>query len=411
MRLNPRRNNKSKKMKIVFLIIASAILGCCWLFYRHKSATPKSKKADGPTDSHSSAGPSDSTISLLATGDFIAHDTINANAKKPDGSYDYLPMMSDFLPLFKRYDIRFCNDPILNGGQAFGISGYPKFNSPTDFVISMNKLGCNLVNTASNHSFDKTQAVIDSSVDAWAQQPNMLAVVGQNKNQQAHDAVSTFTVKGVKCAFLAYTTYMNASAQAQNSYGANVFSRDFAAKQIAQAKNQGAEIIIVSMRWGTEYSSEVNASQKSDAQFLADNGATVILGHGPHVLQPAAWIPAKDGKKTLVWYSLGNFLNSQETPESLFNIVAGMEIDTTQKSIVAAKYTPIYMNYEWSAADKAAGNLLARKNAKLHFLEDANADMIDKQQLSTTVKEQEDRLQNTLNKMDASIKRASKNQL
>jgi hypothetical protein len=73
-------------------------------------------------------------IRLLLAGDFIAHDSINAQAKQADGTYDYMPMIADFTPIFSAADIRFCHDANLNGGAAFTISGYPKFNSPTEFV-------------------------------------------------------------------------------------------------------------------------------------------------------------------------------------------------------------------------------------------------------------------------------------
>lgn len=336
------------------------------------------------------------TIRLIATGDFIAHDAVNANAKQADGSYNYMPMMQSFQAIFKKADIRFCNDPILNGGTQFGVSGYPTFNSPTEFVTDMGKLGCNLVNTASNHTFDRTQAEINASVAAWESVPNMLAVAGQNRNTTERDRVHIFPVNGVKVAFLAYTTYMNASANKRNDYGVNMYSRQVAQQQIAAAKAQGAEIIIVSMRWGTEYSQSVNAEQQAEAQFLADQGVSLVLGHGPHVVQPVETLKGTSGNETLVWYSLGNFLNTQEEAEALFNGLAVVDFDVATRRIARVAYAPIYMHYEWTAAQKAQGNLLARNNLKLYPLEEVTQDMIDRQQLKTTVEAQTERLRAVL---------------
>jgi poly-gamma-glutamate synthesis protein (capsule biosynthesis protein) len=304
--------------------------------------------------------------------------------------------MNDFPAIYKKPDIRFCNDPILNGGKALGITGYPKFNSPTDFVTDMGKLGCNLANTASNHSFDFTQANISASVDAWDKVPNMLAVAGENRNQEEHDKVHYFTVKGVKIAFLAYTTYINTDSPAQNNYGVNVFSKDFAGKQIDEAKQHGAQIIIASMRWGTEYATGVDAEQKADAQWLADQGVQLVLGHGSHELQPVQQLTGADGTKTTVWYSLGNFLNTQEPSETLFNGLAVMDIDVQTKTLKSMSYLPIYMHYEWTAAQAKADDTNARTNVHLYLLEDATQDMIDKQQLKTTVAAQKERIMTTL---------------
>lgn len=376
----------SNKTKIIFLIIVVvlAVFGVSRLRKDTKSST--------------SAKSESKNIRLIAAGDFIPHDSVNANAKKTDGGYDYLQFMQDFVPIFKKADIRFCSDPILHGGSKFTISGYPDFNSPTEFVDDMGKLGCNLVATASNHSLDRSQGAIDASVDAWQKVSGKLAVAGQNRNQAEHDDVRYFTTKGVKFAFLSYTTYLNNAAATNNEYGVNIYSRDFAKKQIDKAKQDGADVIVTSMRWGTEYSQDVNEQQKNEAQYLSDQGVALIFGHGPHVLQPVQQLKGSGGNSTQVWYSLGNFLNTQVEPEALFNGLAVIEFDPTTKAITSSKYLPVYMHYEWSAEDKKTEKILARKNLHLYLLDDATDDMVKSNQLDTTIAGQRDRIKNTLNK-------------
>ncbi len=334
---------------------------------------------------------------MIATGDWIAHDSVNAAAKLPNGGYNYLPLVQDFVPIFKAADIRFCNDPILNGGESLGVSGYPKFNSPTEFVTSMGQLGCNLVNLASNHSFDFTQANINNSVTAWRHTPGMLAFAGENQNQAQHDQVRLFSVKGVKFAFLAYTAYSNTDAPPQNSYGVNLFSQSFAQAQIKQARAQGARFIIVSMRWGTEYTRNVNSTQLTDAQWLADQNVNLILGHGTHELQPVSWLNGTQGHKTLVWYGLGDFLHSQEPAATVFNGIAVMTIDPQTLAIGNLGFLPIYMHYEWTPSQQAQDEIADRHSLHLYLLEDATQSMINAQQLNTTVQAQDQRLSSTLN--------------
>ncbi|MBC7582099.1 CapA family protein [Aeromicrobium sp.] len=405
---HPRRRPSKKISVLVGLVLLIGIVAAFALTTR-SSDVPAPKAAVKPAVKTSV--PDQSSINFIATGDWIAHDSVNAAAKQADGSYDYLPMVSDFRALFKKSDIRFCNDPILNGGQSLGITGYPKFNSPTDFVDDMGSFGCNLVNTASNHSFDFTQANISNSVEAWSKVPNTLAVAGQNRSEEEHDAVHYFTIKGVKFAFLAYTAYINTDAPIQNSYGVNVFSKEFAASQIAAAKQNGAQFIVTSMRWGTEYSTVVNAEQKSIAQFLADQGVNLVLGHGSHELQTVSQVTGSSGTKTLVWYSLGNFLNTQESPETLFNGLASLQINTQTLAISDIKYLPIYMHYEWTPAQAAADNTNARTALHLYRIEEATQAMIDAQQLKTTVAAQRIRIHNTLNANGLSIPLVTATQL
>jgi poly-gamma-glutamate synthesis protein (capsule biosynthesis protein) len=332
-------------------------------------------------------------------------------AVQADGTYNYMPLVSDFLPVLKTADIRFCNDPILNGGKSLGISGYPKFNSPTEFVTDMGKLGCNLVNTASNHSFDFTQANIDNSVIAWNNVPDTLAVVGENQNKQQHDSVHLFTVKGLKIAFLAYTAYSNSDAPPLNDYGVNVFSDSFASSQIQQAKAAGAQFIIVSIRWGTEYSTSVNAEQFQDAQFLANQGVNLVIGHGSHELQPVQQLKGTAGNTTTVWYSIGNFLNTQEPPETLFNGLPIINIDPKTHQIVNMEFLPTYMHYEWTSQQAAADNTNARNNLHMYLLEDATQSMINSQQLHTTIAAQKQRITSTLTTYGISIPLITSKQL
>ena len=386
------RTTKSKKfLLILFIIFIGAI---AYTINKPGKIDPSKKATHSDAKSSSKAADNKGSISMLLTGDWIAHDSVNTAAKQPSGVYDYSSLVSAYQPLFNQTDIKFCNDPILNGGAALGITGYPKFNSPTDFVSNMGSFGCNLVNIASNHSFDFTQANIDASVDAWAKVPNMLAVAGENKNLEQHDKINYFTQKGVKFAFLAYTAYSNSPPT--NGYGVNEYSEVVAGSQIQQAKAGGAQIIIVSMRWGVEYSATVSPAQEKAAQFLADQGANLVIGHGPHVLQPVQELSGTGGNKTLVWYSVGNFLNSQVPPETLFNGVGLLDIDTKSFAIKPVGFLPFNVHYEWTAEQARADDTNARKNLKMYLLENTTQSLIDSQQLKTTVSEQRQRMTTTL---------------
>lgn len=395
---NTKRKLFKKKLTLLSLLAVIAAAAVTAALVTNKVAAPSVKPITSLKHTIATAMPSsqNKTISLVATGDWIAHDTINAQAKKADGSYDYSPMVADLKPYFAGSDIRFCNDPILNGGNVSAVTGYPKFNSPADFVTGMGNFGCNLVNTASNHSFDYSQANITASVAAWKGVPHMLAVAGENSDQTEHDSVHYFRLKGVKMAFLAYTTYINNDAPIQNDYGVNQFSTDFASKQITEAKANGAKVVIVSMRWGTEYSTSVTAAQTKDAQWLSDQGVQLILGHGSHELQPVQQLTGARGSKTIVWYSLGNFLNTQIPAETLFNGLAYMTINPSSYELSVTGYLPVYVNYNWTAAQAAAQDIGSRTGVHMYLLDKTTQQLIDNQQLKTTVAAQQQRMTATL---------------
>lgn len=81
-----------------------------------------------------------------------------------------------------------------------------------------------------------------------------------------------------------------------------------AGRAVARAAQQ-AEWVIVSIHWGGEFQAAPSPRQRAFAKALAQAGADLVVGHGPHVLQPVEW----EGE-TLVAYSLGNLLFDQPYP-------------------------------------------------------------------------------------------------
>jgi poly-gamma-glutamate synthesis protein (capsule biosynthesis protein) len=329
----------------------------------------------------------------VATGDMIAHDAILKEGKRPDGSYDFSGMLIAVKPYFERADVRFCNEATPAGGEKFGISGYPTFNAPIEWARAIEGAGCNLINLGTNHTNDKGQALVDATAAAWDGRPGVLAVAGANRSVEEQQKISYFSANGVTFAFLTYLTYNNNPG---TSYGVNTYNAATAAAQIAEAHTK-ADIVIVSMRWGTEDSPIVNAAQKTQAQQLADAGADIVLGHGPHVLQPVDQLKGADGRDTVVWYSIGNFLNSQLPVEALIGGFATMDIDVATKTVKSLAFLPVYSHYEWTPEQKAAHDLLARHAFGMYALDKAQEQMA-RSQNDTTVDAQIARVKEVLNR-------------
>jgi poly-gamma-glutamate synthesis protein (capsule biosynthesis protein) len=77
---------------------------------------------------------------------------------------------------------------------------------------------------------------------------------------------------------------------------------------LIKAKDQKPDITVVFLHWGVEYQSLPNAQQKMVTEFCFANGAQLVIGAHPHVLQPMEW---RKDKNQLVAYSLGNFVSGQ----------------------------------------------------------------------------------------------------
>ena len=105
---------------------------------------------------------------------------------------------------------------------------------------------------------------------------------------------------------------------------------------------ENADVVIVSCHWGIEYDYHPNTFQKNMAKQLADAGADVIIGTHTHTLQDVEYIQRADGKRTLVAYSLGNFVSGML--EESCQLEGMLSFDIEKKKIKNVVFTPL-VNY------------------------------------------------------------------
>lgn len=330
-------------------------------------------------------------LRIVGTGDMLPHETVNQQAKTGN-NYDYKPFFEHVEKYFKSADVRFCNQESPSA-SGIGVTAYPTFNAPTQFATDLSAVGCNVIGLANNHLNDKGQPGINGTRDVW-DGLNPQAVAGANRNAAEQKKVSYFETKGVKFAFVAYSEISN--NRSLSAYGLNMLNESLVKSQLQEAQAQ-ADIVIVSAHWGTEYSPSINANQDRWAKIFADNGADIVFGSGPHVLQPVKKLPQAGGGETIVFYSLGNMLSSQLETESLIGGFAVVDITPADKKIAQVALLPTYMHYEWTAQQKAREDLLARKNLKIYPLDQAT-EPLSKSQNNTTVAVQTQRVTALLNK-------------
>lgn len=396
MKTRRRKSYKGKRLLIVIL----CLLGLGATAYAYKKYYPQTNNSTVPIQDQpvTSTKPNEpqGTIRLIAVGDSLAFESINSAAKQADGSYNYLPMMSGLKPFFDKSDIRLCNETTPSGGDKDGLSlsAYPTFNAPLAWSSGFTSLGCNVVNLASNHMNDKGQPAIDNTLSTLNGSANVLAIAGANRSAEDQSKVRYFSVKGVKFAFLAYATE---SANKQgNPFSVNIYSEDLANRQTTEAR-KNAQLVIVAMNWGKEDSSDISVEQDKIAQNLANQNVDVVVGGGPYVVQPTKILSGSNRHQTLVWFSLGNFLNSELNINNLVGGMAVMDFDIATKQLNNPKLMPVYMHYEWTAAQKAANNVNARQNFMLYPLDLATM-ALAKSQNNTTVDAQTKRITDIISK-------------
>ncbi|HSI66768.1 MAG TPA: CapA family protein [Planococcus sp. (in: firmicutes)] len=249
------------------------------------------------------------TASLSAVGDILLHGRVYDTARTEDG-FDFDPMFDIIRPYMEAADITFANSESIIGGSEIGVSTYPSFNSPYEIADALKNAGVDVVSMSNNHTLDRGVRAIENAKNYWNEIG--IASVGSYLSYEERDEVTLIARNGITFSFLAYTYATNGvPTPAGREYLVNRINKEQIQRDLSRAKEQ-SDVVVLSLHFGEEYERMPSAEQIDLANFSAEHGADIILGHHPHVLQPPEWIETSDGSRSFVVYSLGNFLSGQD---------------------------------------------------------------------------------------------------
>ena len=305
---------KIKKVVRVLFVLLVVVLVCLAFFLR-KTIIADDKDKLVPKEK-------DYSLKLFMVGDALIHSGVYMDAEKPDGTYDFKPMLANLKPIISKYDLAYYNQETILGGKELGYSSYPMFNSPDEVGDAFIDAGFDLVSLATNHTMDKREIGVLNSVKYWKSKKNVVTS-GQWDSWDERNKVRIYEKNNIKYAFFSYTTWTNGlNPPVGKEYLTNIYSDEKAKEDIEKVRDK-VDVVLVAMHWGTEYSLGVSYDQEKIANYLSELGVDVIIGAHPHVVEPVEFI--NDGK-TFVIYSLGNFISDQDGTERLTGLMSEITI-------------------------------------------------------------------------------------
>lgn len=291
-------------------------------------------------------------VSVMAVGDIMVHDQQLEGAwNAADQSYDFLPSFVHVQPLFQGADWVIGNLETTLTGREARYSGYPMFNSPESLVQTLIDVGFTAVSTANNHSLDRKEAGVLKTIEHLDQVG--LLHTGTFRNPQERDEPLMLSKDGLTLALLSYTYGTNGIPIPEGKpYLVNLIDRELMKKDIARAREKGADLVAVALHFGDEYKRLPNAFQKQTAELALQYGADLILGAHPHVVQPYEWktVTLADGQehKGLIAYSLGNFISAQRWDYKDVGAILKLTLhkgENGEASIEHAEMIPTYVYF------------------------------------------------------------------
>lgn len=281
--------------------------------------------ADTTSEETTEPEPEDQYIDIIAVGDNLYHKSLSQSGIKEDGTYDYTPVYRGTKYLISQADIAVINQETPMAGEEYGIQTYPRFNVPQQIGNAMVWAGFDVVSFATNHILDMGREGLISTAQYWKEKHPGVLVTGISLSQEERDAVPYVECKGKKIAFLNYTYGVNSGNLGRQPYLLNTLNEETVRRDIARAKEE-CDYVIVLPHWGVEGRTEPTDDQYNMALILADAGADVVIGTHPHVVQKVQWVTGANGHRTLVFYSLGNFISLQDTAAKMLGGMARLRL-------------------------------------------------------------------------------------
>jgi poly-gamma-glutamate synthesis protein (capsule biosynthesis protein) len=258
------------------------------------------------------AGAAARGFTLVASGDILPHTSVMNRAAydSGDSGYDFAPMLAGVQPVISRADLALCHMETVYGADG-DYAGYPAFKSPPQIARALAATGYDGCSTASNHSLDDGADGVRRTLDAMDEAG--LKHAGTARTQAEADSVTILEAGAAKVAHLAYTFGTTGTRPPSGApWAVNLIDPDRMIADARAARRAGADVVVVSVQWGTEWQDDPDRLQLTLARRLTASTTggrpdiDLILGTHAHV--PQAYEKVNG---TWVVYGLGDQIAGQ----------------------------------------------------------------------------------------------------
>jgi poly-gamma-glutamate capsule biosynthesis protein CapA/YwtB (metallophosphatase superfamily) len=286
---------------------------------------------------------------ILVTGDIMVHDKQLRSAwNETTKTYNFNPCFQFIRERLSAADLTIGNLETTLPGENY--TGYPCFGSPDALIGALKHAGFDLLTTANNHVCDRGAKGLQRTLDVLDRYE--IAHCGSYRNpDEAGNGVLLITKNGFRMAFLNYTYGTNGIPVPKNTV-VHLLDSTLIAAHMQTAITLNPDVIIALVHYGKEYTRSPSREQKNWVNFLLEQGADIVLGGHPHVVQPFELKKVRDRygriRPRLVMYSMGNFISHQKTANTDTGILFTFTLVKKRRAVIYFEeigYTPI-MVYE-----------------------------------------------------------------
>jgi poly-gamma-glutamate capsule biosynthesis protein CapA/YwtB (metallophosphatase superfamily) len=206
------------------------------------------------------------------------------------------------------------------------------FTADPKLIDGLVNAGIDYVSLANNHIRDAGARGIVETIENLEARGIVHSGAGRNLAEARKPAM--FEVGGVTVAILAYDAIAKYYAASADRAGSAQMTAEAVKEDVAKARANGADVVIVFPHWGTEYKASPSGAQRRLARATIDAGADMIIGNHAHW---AAALEVYEGRP--IWYALGNFVFDQTWSEPTMEGIT-LELTFRGSELVQARMRP-----------------------------------------------------------------------
>ncbi len=302
-------------LALLILVIPAAFLAC--RISAHSAAAPV-------TYPHEIG-----RVSFAVAGDVIPHEAVRASAAAAgSGAQGWAALFANVADIFQRADYGFVNlETPVAPNHSHGTKPF-LFDAPLDLLDALKASGIQIVSFANNHVMDQGWAGFVETREHLRERQILFAGSGDSAATAWQPVI--LNKNGIKIGVLGMTRWLNGGHNPEDTAQPHVNFLPYPSEKSTTEKNPDpatldpdsliaavkaartqCDFLVISIHWGIEYAPAPRPDDVELAHRILDAGASVIIGHHPHVLQPVENYRTPDGRNTLIFYSLGNFLSNQ----------------------------------------------------------------------------------------------------
>ena len=284
---------------LVFILILAGIRGCSNYMSSRQAAAKKTVSMNASEDNSQKASSdsqnTDSSNATVSSPVFLTLSVVGDCTLGTDETFDYDTSLNAYYEnygadyflqnvkdIFSADDLTIANfEGTLTDSDEREDKTFA-FKAPASYASILTGGSVEAVNTANNHSHDYGEQSFDDTLAAL----DDAGIV-----HFGYDETAVMDVKGIKVGLVGiYELYDHLEREQQLK------------DNIAKVKADGAQLIVAIFHWGNETETVPDSNQTTLGRIAIDEGADLVCGHHPHVLQG---IETYKGRNIV--YSLGNF--------------------------------------------------------------------------------------------------------